>query len=69
MFRIWNKIYKTMFFLTVGQPPSFTYQVFFMKKLWTNTVPGKDKQADIIFHYHQVLSSFFIKKILCGTKR
>ena len=24
-----------------GQPPSFTYQVFFMKKLWTNTVPGK----------------------------
>jgi hypothetical protein len=41
--------------LFAGTSPQFTYQVFFMKKLWTNTVPGKDRNSDLIFHFHQEL--------------
>lgn len=34
--------------------PQLSHRVLYMKKLWMLTVPGKDVNADVQFHYYQV---------------
>lgn len=44
--------------LSDAAPIQAQYQIFFMKKLWINTIPGKDPNADYIFHFPQELPKY-----------
>lgn len=47
-----------MFLISAGNQLQMNYQIFFMKKLWISTIPGKDKNADQIFYFPQELPKY-----------